>query len=60
MVRNKRKHSVSGSPLEEKLVSRSSLYSNVPQSSDLRSVEQLWDMLEREIHFMDEQPTNLQ
>ncbi len=31
-----------------------------PQSPDLNPVEQLWDVVEREIHIMDVQPTNLQ
>ncbi len=29
-----------------------------PQSPDLNPIEQLWDVVEREIHIMDEQPTN--
>ncbi len=31
-----------------------------PQSPDLNPVEQLWDVVEREIHIMDVQTTNLQ
>ncbi len=31
-----------------------------PQSPDLNPIEQLWDVVEREIHIMDVQPTNLQ
>ncbi len=31
-----------------------------PQSSDLNPIEHLWDVVEREIHIMDVQPTNLQ
>ncbi len=31
-----------------------------PQSPDLNPVEHLWDAVEREIHIMDVQPTNLQ
>ncbi len=31
-----------------------------PRSSDLNPVEHLWDVVEREIHIMDVQPTNLQ
>ncbi len=31
-----------------------------PHSSDLNPVEHLWDVVEREIRFMDMQPTNLQ
>jgi len=39
----------------------SSLYSNVTrQSSDLSPIENLWDVVEQEIHIMDEQLTNLQ
>ncbi len=38
----------------------SSLYSNGPQSPDLNPIEQLWDVVEREIRIMDVQPTNLQ
>ncbi len=30
-----------------------------PQSPDLNPIEQLWDVVEREIHIMDVQPTNL-
>ncbi len=37
----------------------SSLYWS-PQSPDLNPVEHLWDVVEREIHIMDEQLTNLQ
>ncbi len=38
----------------------SSLYSNGLQSPDLTPIEHLWDVVEREIHIMDVQPTNLQ
>ncbi len=31
-----------------------------PQSLDLNPIEHLWDVMEREIHIMDVQPTNLQ
>ncbi len=31
-----------------------------PQSPDLSPIEHLWDVVEREIHVMDVQPTNLQ
>ncbi len=31
-----------------------------PQSPDLNPIEQLWDVVEREIHIMDLQPINLQ
>ncbi len=31
-----------------------------PQSPDRNPIEQLWDVVEREIHIMDVQPTNLQ
>ncbi len=31
-----------------------------PQSPDLNPIEQLWDVVEREIHIMDVQPTNVQ
>ncbi len=31
-----------------------------PQSPDLNPMEHLWDVVEREIHIMDVQPTNLQ
>ncbi len=31
-----------------------------PQSPDLSPIEHLWDVVEREIHIMDVQPTNLQ
>ncbi len=31
-----------------------------PQSLDLKPIEHLWDVVEREIHIMDVQPTNLQ
>ncbi len=31
-----------------------------PQSPDLNPTEHLWDVVEREIHIMDVQPTNLQ
>ncbi len=38
----------------------SSLYSWLPQSPDLNPIEHLWDVVEREIHIMNVQPTNLQ
>ncbi len=31
-----------------------------PQTPDLNPIEHLWDVVEREIHIMDVQPTNLQ
>ncbi len=31
-----------------------------PQSPDLNPIEHFWDVVEREIHIMDVQPTNLQ
>ncbi len=31
-----------------------------PQLPDLNTIERLWDVVEREIHIMDVQPTNLQ
>ncbi len=31
-----------------------------PQSPDLNPIEHFWDVMEREIHIMDVQPTNLQ
>ncbi len=31
-----------------------------PQSPDINPIEHLWDVVEREIHIMDVQPTNLQ
>ncbi len=31
-----------------------------PQSPDLHPIEHLWDVVERDIHIMDVQPTNLQ
>ncbi len=31
-----------------------------PQSPDFNPIEQLWDVVERDIHIMDVQPTNLQ
>ncbi len=31
-----------------------------PQSPDLNPIEHIWDVVEREIHIMDVQPTNLQ
>ncbi len=31
-----------------------------PRSPDLNPIEHLWDVVEREIHVMDVQPTNLQ
>ncbi len=31
-----------------------------PQSPDLSPIEQLWDVVEREIHILDVQPANLQ
>ncbi len=31
-----------------------------PQSQDLNLIKHLWDVVEREIHIMDVQPTNLQ
>ncbi len=31
-----------------------------PRSPDFNSIEQLWDVVKREIHIMDVQPTNLQ
>ncbi len=38
----------------------SSLYSNGLQSPHLNPIVHLWDVVEREIHIMDVQPTNLQ
>ncbi len=38
----------------------SSLYSNGLHSHDLNPVEHICDVVEREIHIMDVQPTNLQ
>ncbi len=32
----------------------------VDLNPDLNPIEQLWDVVEREIHIMDVQPTNLQ
>ncbi len=32
----------------------------MPQSPDLNPIEHRWDLVEREIHIMDVQPTNLQ
>ncbi len=31
-----------------------------PQSADLNPIEHIWDVVERKIHIMDVQPTNLQ
>ncbi len=31
-----------------------------PEPPDLNPIEHLWDVVEQEIHIMDEQPTNLQ
>ncbi len=31
-----------------------------PQSTDINPIEHLWDLVEREIHIIDVQPTNLQ
>ncbi len=36
------------------------LLKSPPQSPDLNPIEHLWDVVEREIHIMDVQPTNLQ
>ncbi len=36
------------------------LLKRTPQSLDLNPIEHFWDVVEREIHIMDVQPTNLQ
>ncbi len=36
------------------------LFESPPQSPDLNPIEQLWDVVEREIRIMDVQTTNLQ
>ncbi len=38
----------------------SSLLKWPPPSPDLNPIEHFWDVVEREIHIMDVQPTNLQ